>query len=186
MPPFVKTLVDLGPLIVFYVAESYSDIFIATGFLMAACTIAFIVSWTMTRKIALLPILTLAFALVFGGFTLLFEDDSFIKIEVTMTNALLGIFLVGGMFFKKSLLKLVFSDFAGLDENGWNKITWRMGWFFLAIAALNEAVWRNVETEIWVDFRVFGILGLTFMFLLSQIPMIKTHMADDAPEQPIK
>ena len=144
MPALVKTLVDLGPLIVFYVSESYADIFVATGFLMLACAIAFTVSWTMTRKIALLPALTLAFALVFGGATLLFEDDSFIKIEVSLTNGLLGVFLVGGMLFKKSLLKLIFGNYAGLEEEGWNKITWRMGWFFISIAVLNEIVWRSI------------------------------------------
>lgn len=183
MPAFVKTLVDIGPLIVFYVAESYSDIFIATGFLMVACTISFAVSWVMTRKFALLPLLTLAFALIFGGFTLLFEDDSFIKIEVTITNAVLGIFLVVGMFFNKSLLKLVFGDFADLKEEGWNKITWRMGWFFIAIATLNEIIRRSVETDIWVDFRVFGILGLTLAFLLSQIPMTMRYMAEEPPDE---
>ncbi len=182
MPGIVKTLVDLGPLIIFYVAESYSDIFVATGFLMVACTIAFIVSWTMARKIAILPILTLVFALIFGGFTLLFEDATFIKIEVTITNALLGIFLVGGMFFQKSLLKVIFGDFAELTKEGWDKITWRMGWFFIVIAILNEIVWRSVETDLWVDFRVFGILGLTFAFLISQIPMTMRHMVDETTD----
>ncbi len=183
MPPIVKTLVDIGPLIVFYIAESYSGIFVATGYLMIACTIAFIISWTQLRKIALLPLLTLAFALIFGGFTLMFEDDSFIKIEVTITNALLGLFLTIGMFFNKSLLKLLFGDFTDLNQQGWNKITWRMGWFFIAIATLNEIVWRSVETDIWVNFRVFGILGLTLLFLLSQIPMTLRHMVSDAPDE---
>lgn len=183
MPPMIKTLIDIGPLIIFYVAESYSDIFVATGFLMVACTIAFAVSWTLSRKIAILPLLTLAFALVFGGFTLLFEDDTFIKIEVTLTNGLLGVFLVGGMFFQKSLLKLLFGDFAPLTTEGWNIVTWRMGWFFIAIAVLNEIVWRSVETDIWVDFRVFGILGLTFVFLLSQIPTTMKHMEDKNPAE---
>lgn len=183
MPPMVKTLVDIGPLIVFYVAESYTNIFVATGYLMVACTIAFIVSWVFSKKIALLPLLTLAFALIFGGFTLLFEDDSFIKIEVTITNALLGIFLLVGMYFEKSLLKLLFGDFASLNDEGWNKMTWRMGWFFTGIALLNEAVWRTVETDLWVDFRVFGILGLTMVFLLSQIPMTMRHMVDEPDDQ---
>ena len=183
LPPVLKTLIDLGPLAVFYTAESYSDIFIATGFLMVACTISFAISWTLTRKISLLPILTLVFALIFGGFTLLFKDDSFIKLEVTITNAILGIFLVGGMLFNKSLLKLIFGDFAGLSQEGWNKITWRMGWFFIAIAILNEAVWRSVDTDIWVNFRVFGILGLTFAFLLSQIPLTMRHMIGESPDK---
>ncbi|MFK5979001.1 MAG: inner membrane-spanning protein YciB [Rhizobiaceae bacterium] len=180
MPTIVKTLVDIGPLIVFYVTESYSDIFVATGFLMVACLIAFAVSWKMTKKLALLPLLTLAFALVFGGFTLLFEDDTFIKVEVTLTNGLLGIFLLGGMYFEKSLLKILFDSFADMTEEGWNKITWRMGWFFVAIAILNEFVWRTFSTDIWVDFRVFGILGLTFAFLAIQAPTAMRHMVDES------
>ncbi|MCP4074502.1 MAG: septation protein IspZ [Hyphomicrobiales bacterium] len=179
MPPIIKILVDICPLLVFYIAENYADIFVATGLLMIACAIAFTVSWSMTRKIAILPLLTLVFALVFGGFTLLFDDESFIKIEVTVTNALLGIFLLGGMVFDKSLLKMLFGEFAALNEEGWNKTTLRMGWFFIAIAFTNEIVWRSLDTDIWVKFRVFGILGLTFCFLASQIPMIMRHLEEE-------
>jgi intracellular septation protein len=180
----VKLLVDVCPLLVFYITVKYTDIFVATGVLMIACIIAFIVSWSMIRKIALMPVLTLAFALVFGGFTLLFDDESFIKIEVTVTNALLGIFLLGGMAFNKSLLKLLFGGIAALDDEGWNKTTLRMGWFFITIAFLNEVVWRSLDTDIWVNFRVFGILGLTICFLASQIPTILIHMEEEPVDEP--
>ncbi len=184
MTTLVKTLVDIGPLIIFLIVDGYAGIFVATGFLMIACLIAFYISWSLTHKIALLPVLTLVFVLIFGGLTLLLKDDSFIKIEVTITNALLGIFLLGGMIFRQPLLKLLFGEIAHLDDEGWHKMSWRMGWFFVGIALLNEVVWRSVETDTWVSFRVYGILGLTLIFLLSQIPVTLRHMVKDNSEKP--
>jgi len=183
MPPLVKTLIDLGPLILFFVADQLTDIFVATGVLIVAVAAAFIISWMMTRKIPILPSVTLGFVLIFGGLTLLLGDEEFIKIEVTLTNALCGAFLLGGLVMGKSLLKIAFGEMTDIDDEGWRKLSLRMGVFLIAIAAINEVVRQVVSTDAWVVFRVYGILLLTVVFFLSQTPLIKRHwIEDDAAE----
>lgn len=186
MPALVKFAIDIGPLLAFMIANQFADIFIATGVLMAAVGLAFLVSWVMTRKIAILPLVTLGFVLVFGGLTLMLRDDTFIKMNVTISNGLFGIALLGGLAFGKSLLKLVFSDMIGVDGEGWRKMTLHMGVFLLSIAVLNEGVWRSVSTDTWVQFKVFAIPVLSIVFLFTQMPLIQRHMIDEEPGEPVR
>ena len=179
MPPILKSLIDLGPLLLFFAVDQLADIFLATGVLMIAVAVAFAVSWKMTRKIPILPSLTLIFVLIFGGLTLLLGDEEFIKIEVTLTNALCGLFLLAGLAKGKSLLKIAFGEVTELDDLGWRKLTFRMGLFLIFIAATNEMVRHSVPTDLWVMFRVYGILLLTALFFVSQIPLIKRHLIED-------
>ena len=179
MPPMLKILIDLGPLLLFFAVDQLANIFQATAVLMVAVAAAFAVSWKMTRKIPILPSATLVFVLIFGGLTLLLGDEEFIKIEVTLTNALCGLFLLAGLAMGKSLLKIAFGDVTELDDLGWHKLTLRMGLFLIAIAAINEVVRRSLSTDLWVMFRVYGILLLTALFFLSQIPLIKRHLIED-------
>lgn len=179
MSSILKTVIDLGPLVLFFVVDQLAGIIPATAFLMVAVAIAFIVSWKITRNIPILPSVTLVFVFIFGGLTLLLGDEEFIKIEVTLTNALCGLFLVGGLIMDKSLLKIAFGEMTEIDDRGWQKLTLRMGLFLLAVAILNEIVRRSVATDLWVLFRVYGILGLTALFLISQIPLIQRHMIED-------
>ena len=179
MPPMLRILIDLGPLLLFFAVDQLADIFLATAALMVAVAAAFAVSWKMTRTIPILPSATLVFVVIFGGLTLLLGDEEFIKIEVTLTNALCGLFLLAGLAMDKSLLKIAFGDVTELDDPGWRKLTLRMGLFLIAIAATNEVVRRSLPTDLWVIFRVYGILLLTALFFLSQIPLIRRHMIDD-------
>ena len=179
MSPILKSLIDLGPLLLFFAVDQLADIFLATGVLMVAVAAAFAVSWKMTRQIPILPSATLVFVLIFGGLTLLLGDEEFIKIEVTLTNALCGLILLAGLAMGKSLLKIAFGGVTELDDPGWRKLTLRMGLFLIAIAAVNEAVRQSVPTDLWVMFRVYGILLLTALFFVSQIPLIKRHLIED-------
>ena len=177
--PVLKGSIDLGPLLLFFAVEQLADIFLATGVLMVAVATAFAVSWKLTRQIPILPSVTLIFVFIFGGLTLLLGDEDFIKIEVTLTNALCGLILLGGLAMGKSLLKIAFGEMTAIDDLGWYKLTLRMGVFLIAIAAVNEVVRRTAPTDIWVIFRVYGILVLSALFFLSQVPLIKRHMIDD-------
>jgi intracellular septation protein len=179
MPPLLKSTIDLGPLLLFFVAEQLADIFLATGVLMVAVATAFAVSWKETRKVPILPSVTLIFVFIFGGLTLLLGDEEFIKIEVTLTNALCGLILLGGLAMGKSLLQTAFGEMTEIDDLGWRKLTFRMGIFLIAIAAANEAVRASVSTDLWVLFRVYGILVLTALFFLAQVPLIKRHLIED-------
>ena len=179
MPPLLKSAIDLGPLLLFFVAEQLADIFLATGVLMVAVAAAFAVSWKMTRKIPILPAVTLIFVFIFGGLTLILGDEEFIKIEVTLTNALCGLILLGGLVMGKSLLKIAFGEMTEIDDLGWRKLTFRMGVFLIGVAVANEVVRASVSTDLWVIFRVYGILVLTALFFIAQVPLIKRHMIDE-------
>lgn len=178
MSPGVKIAVEAGPLVAFFIANAKGGIFWGTGVYMVAAAIALAVSWTMTRKLAVVPIATLAFVLVFGALTIWLNDDVFIKMKVTIVNALFGIILLGGLAFGRPLLKPIFGEAMTLRTGGWRKLTMRWGLFFLGIAVLNEIVWRSVSTDTWVNFKVFGILPLTMLFALAQIPLMQRYMVE--------
>lgn len=182
MQPLVKMLIDLGPLVLFFIVDQMSDIFVATGVLVIACAFAFAASWLMARKIPLIATASLVFVLVFGGLTLWLGDAEFIKIEVSVTNALCGVILLVGMAFKKSLLNIAFGDLVDLSDEGWNALSLRLGLFMIAIAIANELVRMSVSDDLWVIFRVYGILVLNALFFVTQIPIIKRHMTDDDEE----
>jgi intracellular septation protein len=175
MPPLLKVVVEAGPLVAFFIANAKAGIFWGTGIYMVAAAIALAVAWVMTRRIAIVPVVTLVFVLAFGALTLALHDATFIKMKVTIINALFGAILVGGLAFGRSLLKPVFGEAMALDDEGWKKLTLRWGLFFFAIAILNEIVWRSVTTDMWVNFKVFGILPLTFVFALAQMPLMQRH-----------
>jgi len=179
MSPMLKLGIDLGPLILFFIADEIYDIFVATGVLLVSLIISFGVSWVMARKIPILPSVSLIFVLIFGGLTLFLRDEEFIKIEVTLTNALCGVALLLGLFWKQSLLRMVFGQMLDVDDEGWTKLTIRLGLFLIAIAILNEIVRYSVSTDMWVAFRVYGILGLNAVFLATQIPIMKRHLIEE-------
>ncbi len=175
MPPLLKVAVEAGPLVAFFIANAKAGIFWGTGIYMVAAAIALAVAWIMTRRIAIVPVVTLIFVIAFGALTLALHDATFIKMKVTLINALFGAILIGGLAFGRSLLKPVFGEAMALDDTGWKKLTLRWGLFFLAVAILNEIVWRSVSTDTWVNFKVFGILPLTFIFALAQMPLMQRH-----------
>lgn len=181
MPPGLKILVEAGPLVAFFIANAKAGIFWATGVYMIAAALALAISWTLTRKLAIVPIATLAFVLVFGALTLWLNDDVFIKMKVTLINGLFGCILLGGLAFGRSLLRPVFGEALNLTPEGWRALTLRWGLFFFGVAILNEIVWRSVSTDTWVDFKVFAILPLTMLFALAQIPLMQRHMVEETP-----
>jgi intracellular septation protein len=120
--------------------------------------------------------------LVFGGLTLALQDETFIKLKPTIIYVLFGGVLLGGLLLRKPLLALVFDQMFNLTEEGWRKLTLRWAIFFFALAVLNELVWRTQTTDVWVSFKVFAILPLTFAFALLQYPLLKKYEAG-APER---
>lgn len=175
----LKSALEFGPLIAFFAANWWAGIFFATLVIMITTPVTLAINWYITRKWAVMPIVTLLFVSVFGGLTLYLHDESFIKVKVTIINALFAAILLGGLLFRQTLLKHVFGQAMTLDEDGWKKLTLRWGLFFLALAGLNELIWRNVSTDTWVSFKTFGILPLTFLFAFSQLPLIQKHMIEE-------
>ncbi|WP_075291784.1 septation protein A [Pararhizobium arenae] len=188
--PLLKMALELGPLVVFFFANSRGEwlgshfpaltelggpIFIATGLFMAATAIALTVSWILTRTLPMMPLISGIVVFIFGALTLYLQNDTFIKMKPTIVNSLFGAILLGGLLFGKSLLGYVFHSAFKLDDAGWRKLTIRWGVFFVFLAILNEVVWRNFTTDFWVAFKVWGTMPITILFTLSQMPLIMKH-----------
>ena len=181
--PFLKMALDLGPLVLFFFANSHYGIFVATGTFMVAVLVALAVSYALTRHLPIMPVVTAIIVVVFGGLTLILHDATFIKVKPTIIYALFGAILLGGLFFNKPLLGIVFDSLFDLTEEGWRKLTLRWAIFFFVLAVLNEIVWRNTSTNVWVDFKVFGVMPLTFLFGALQVPLLKKYAIESAPAQ---
>lgn len=173
----IKLAVEFGPLIVFFVGNSKFDIFVGTGAFMVATVVALIVSRAVLGRIPTMPLISGAFVVVFGGLTLWLQDDAFIKLKPTIVNALFATILLGGLAAGQSFLKFIFEDVMRLTDEGWRKLTFRWGLFFVFLALLNEVIWRNFSTDFWVGFKVFGIMPITFAFALAQFGLIKRYEA---------
>jgi len=178
--PLLKLVLDLGPLALFFFANSRYGIFVATGTFMVAVLAALAVSYAMTQTPPIMPVVTAIIVVVFGGLTLVLHDATFIKVKPTIIYALFGAVLLGGLFFNKPLLGVVFDSLFHLTEEGWRKLTLRWAIFFFALAVLNEIVWRNTSTNIWVDFKVFGVMPLTLVFGALQYPLLQKYSAAPA------
>jgi intracellular septation protein len=179
--PLVKLALDFGPLALFFFANNRYDIFVATATFMGAVLVALAISYSLTRHLPIMPVVTAIIVVVFGGLTLFLHDATFIKVKPTIIYALFGAILLGGLFFGKPLLGVVLDSMFQLTDEGWRKLTLRWALFFLALAVLNEIVWRNTSTNVWVDFKVFGVMPLTFLFGALQIPLLKKY-ADEPAE----
>jgi intracellular septation protein len=178
LPSWARILVEWGPLVAFFIANARGGIFWGTGVFMVATVTALAVSWTWTRKLALVPLIGAVFVALFGGLTLWLQNDTFIKVKVTLVNLLFGTVLLSGLAFRKQFLKLILGEALKMDDEGWRILTLRWGLFFFALALLNEIVWRTVSTDLWVNFKVFGILPITLLFALSQAPLMSRHLIE--------
>ena len=180
MPPALKLATEMGPLIAFFVANAWGGIFWATGVYMVAAAVALGLTWAMTRRLAIVPIVALGFVVAFGALTLWLADETFIKVKVSIINALFGVILLTGLALRRPLLKLALGEAVNMDAEGWRKLTIRWALFFFAMAALNEVVWRNFSTDAWVNFKVFGLLPLTVVFAVAQIRLMQRHMVEES------
>lgn len=175
MHPLLKFALELGPLVVFFIANGRGGIYVATGAFMVATFAALAVMWIIARKIAVMPLVSAGVVLVFGTLTLVLQDDHFIKMKPTLVNGLFGVALLGGLWLRKPLLPYVLGDVFVLTDQGWRELTVRWGVFFLVMAVLNEIVWRSVSTDTWVAFKTFGYLPITLVFAMAQVPLMTRH-----------
>jgi intracellular septation protein len=179
---WVKHLVDWGPLAAFFVAFKLGGIMQATVVLIIVTTVLTGLGYFLTRRIQPMPVVTLVVVGIFGGLTIWLQDETFIKMKPTIILSLFAAVLIGGLVISRPPLKFLMGSALELDDAGWRKLTLRFALFFLATAALNELVWRTQSTDLWVDFKVFGILALNFLFMLTQIPLIKRHQLKSTAE----
>jgi intracellular septation protein len=196
--PLLKLLFDLGPLVLFFIANSKpqlfapllapflppglanAGIFAATAVFMVAVLVALIASYVLIRRWPVMPIVSAVIVVIFGGLTLALQDETFIKLKPTIIYLLFAAVLAGGLVMRKPLLAMVFDAMFHLTDEGWRKLTIRWVVFFLALAVLNEIVWRTQSTDTWVSFKVFGIVPLTFIFAAAQLPLMRRYDASEA------
>ena len=179
MKNFTKLLVDIGPLAVFFIFYTRSDLQSAILPFMIATAIAVLFSYITEKKIPIMPTVGAFIILIFGGLTLYFNNDTFFKMKPTIINLLFAGILLVGNFMNKPLLKFLFSGALKLQDEGWNILSKRWVGFFISLAILNEIIWRTQSTDFWVTFKVFGIFPLTFIFTIAQISIIKKFQIED-------
>ncbi|MBU3730421.1 MAG: septation protein A [Beijerinckiaceae bacterium] len=177
--PLVKLALELGPLVLFFFANAKAGIFTATALFMVAVVISLGLSRILLKEWPVMPLISAVVVLIFGGMTLYWENEIFIKLKPTIVNTLFGIALLIGLAFGKPLLSIVMGSVFRLTDEGWKKLTFRWALFFFVLAALNEIVWRTQTSDVWVNFKVFGIMPLTIIFALSQAPLISRYEQKD-------
>ncbi len=173
--PWVKPVCEYLPLVAFFGGYLVWDLFAATAALMGATAVTVVFSLAVNRTVPMMPLITAGVVAVFGGLTLALNDEIFIKMKPTIVQALIAAVLFGGLLFGKPLLKPVMGSALPMSDDGWRKLTRNFGLFFVAMAILNEVVWRTQSTDFWVTFKVFGILGITFVFILTQLPVMNRY-----------
>jgi intracellular septation protein len=175
--PALKLALELGPLVLFFIGNARWGIFPATAVFMVAILVALAISYALTRRLPAMALVSAVLVTVFGGLTLLLQDETFIKMKPTIIYALFGATLIAGLLMRKPLLELVFDSVFSLTEEGWRKLTLRWCLFFFGMAVLNEIVWRTTTTDFWVSFKLFGAVPLTFLFAALQYRLLMKHDA---------
>ena len=178
--PLFKLATEIGPLVVFFVANAKFDLFVATGAFMVAIVASMIVSYVVVRHVPLMAIVSAVIVLVFGTLTLVLHDETFIKVKPTMVYGLFAAILGGGLLFGRSFIAILFDQVFNLTPKGWRILTMRWALFFFAMALLNEFIWRTQSTDFWVNFKVFGAIPITMVFAIFQMPVIKRYHLEPA------
>jgi intracellular septation protein len=178
--PFMQLLFDFFPVIAFFVAYKLADIYVATGVIIAAVVLQTAIQWIRHRKVSSMALISGVLVLVFGGLTLAIHDEAFIKWKVTIVNWLFSAGFIATMFVgEKTLIERMLGENVQLERPVWRKLNLAWATFFLAVGALNLYVAYQFSTDVWVNFKLFGVLGLTFIFGLAQAFWI----ASKAPEE---
>lgn len=178
-PAWLKPTVDFGPLAVFLAAYWKWGMLPATAALMAATAVVLILSLVLARKLALMPLVTAAVVGVFGGLTLWLHDDTFIKLKPTIIYGLFAVVIAGGLALGKPAVKAVLGEAFQLDDAGWKRLSIHFCLFFVAMAATNEVVRRVASDDLWVLWKVPGSIAATFVFMLTQMPLILRHKIEE-------
>ncbi len=176
MRKLYATALELGPLLLFFVANGKWDIYVGTSVFIVATAIALPAYRWMEGRWPIMPMVGGFFVLVFGGLTIWLRDETFIKLKPTIVNCLFGLILGGGLLlFKRPLLKPIFGAAFSLTDEGWWKLTMRWAFFFFFLALVNEVMWRNFSTQTWIASKMFLSFPLTLVFAFLQVPLLKKY-----------
>ena len=175
----LKLFVDYAPIVVFFITYWLADLFAATAAIIIATVIVLTISLIVERRIPIMPLVTGIIIVLFGGLTLWLNDETFIKMKPTIIQVIFGLILLGGLYMKHLFLEKLLGTSIKMEREGWEIFTRRFSVFFFSMALLNEFVWRTQSTDFWVNFKVFGILVLTIIFLVGQLKLLKKFMREE-------
>ncbi len=179
LPQGLKLALDFAPLVAFFIAYKLGGVYWATGIIIALTILSLIVGYVMTGKIAKFPLFSGILITVMGGLTLYLQNDMFVKMKPTAANLIFAAILGGGLLSNRMFLKDLLGSAIEMPETAWRSLTWRWVIFFLLLAGLNEYVWRTMSEAAWVNFKVFGLMGLTMLFALANAPFMAKHMKQE-------
>jgi len=190
--PLLKTALDLGPLILFFLTnwlggsrlglDETQRIIVATSVFIVATLIALAAGYILTRKISGMTLVSAVLVLFFGALTIIFQDKFFFQLKFTLVNVFFGLLILGGLQMKKNLLSMVLNSGIRLKEEGWNKLAFRWGVFFLMLAGINEILRHMVSWDTWTNIKMFGVMPLMFAFAIAQAPLMMRYEDKDIPE----
>jgi intracellular septation protein len=179
MSQAMKLALDFAPLVAFFVAYKIGGVYWATSIIIVLTILSLITGYMHTGKIAKFPLFSGILITVMGGLTLYLQNDMFVKMKPTAANLIFAMLLGGGLLRKRMFLKDLLGASLDMPEAAWRNLTWRWVAFFLLLAGLNEYVWRSLPEATWVNFKVFGLMGLTMLFALANAPFMAKHMKPD-------
>ena len=173
----MKQLFEFLPLIVFFAVyyKSDKDLYLSIAAVIVATIISLIALYVKERKVSTMMLVSTIILIIFGGLSLFLKNEMFFKMKPTIINALFAVILIGSSVIKKPVLKYLLTSSMQLSEQGWSLMNKMWATFFIFLAILNEIVWRTQSTDTWVNFKVFGIMGITIVFTILQIPLLKKH-----------
>lgn len=183
MNPLLKLAVDLGPLVVFFLGNSYFGIYIATGMFMVATLISLAISYAIEKKLSPMPIVTGVVVTVFGGLTIWLADDLFIKLKPTIVNSIFASILITGLLTGRLFLKILLDSAIQMNDEAWRAFTYRWVGFFICLAMLNEFIWRSFSTDFWVASKLWITFPLTVLFAIAQTPFLLKHQIKSPDEE---
>ena len=175
-----KLLLDLGPLVVFF-ATNYitGDFMLAVGLLVAATVVALAAGWMLERRISMMALFGCVAVAFFGGLSLYFDNELFIKIKPTVLTILLAAVIAGGRLLGRNPLGLLMGTQLRMRDTGWRALSWLWVAMFLTTALANEIAWRSLSTDDWVTFKVFGITAISLLFAVLSVPVMTKHQIED-------
>ena len=197
IPAWLKLVLELGPVALFFVTylalrddtfvvagREYDGFLAATALFIPVILLATGIHVALTGKLSAMQVVTAVLVTVFGGLSIWLNDERFFKMKPTMVYSLFAAILFAGLWRGRSLLSMVLSEAMPLDAAGWTKLTWRMAWLFVALATANEAIWRTMSTDAWVNWRTFGVPVAMFAFFIAQAGLIRAHTPEDGDGAP--
>ena len=173
---FAKFAVEFGPLLVFFASFKLGDIFLATATFMVAIVAAALFSKLRTGHISTMLKFTFVIVMILGGLTLYLQDETFVKMKLTVVNGIFALVLLVGLLRGQLYIKMLMETAFDMADGGWRLFTRNYIIFFLVMAAVNEVIWRTQSTDFWVNFKTFGYMAINFVFLLAQMPFLAKYL----------